>query len=61
MVGVYDNVVSQGQTRIPTAITRIIFPDSQSIDLVMRPRIKVGLPGSMTRSTPIGGPSSGTR
>ena len=33
MVGVYDNVVSQGQTRIPTAITRIIFPDSELIDL----------------------------
>ena len=33
VVGVYDNVVSQGQTRIPTAITRIIFPDSESIDL----------------------------
>ncbi len=29
VVGVYDNVVSQGQTRIPTAITRIIFPDSE--------------------------------
>jgi len=33
VVGVYDNAVSQGQTRIPTAITRIIFPDSESIDL----------------------------
>ena len=37
VVGVYDNAVSQGQTRIPTAITRIIFPDSESIDLGSMP------------------------
>jgi type IV secretion system protein VirB10 len=37
VIGVYDNAVSQGQTRIPTAITRIIFPDSESIDLGSMP------------------------
>ena len=37
VIGVYDNAVSQGQTRIPTAITRIIFPDSESIDLGAMP------------------------
>jgi type IV secretory pathway VirB10-like protein len=31
VIGTYDSVVTNGQTRIPTVITRIIFPDSSSI------------------------------
>ena len=37
VVGTYDNVVTNGQTRIPTVITRIIFPDSSSIPLGAMP------------------------
>ena len=37
VIGVYDNVVSAGQSRIPTAVTRIIFPDSSSIDIGSMP------------------------
>ena len=33
VIGTYDNVVTNGQTRIPTVITRIIFPDSSSIPI----------------------------
>ncbi len=37
VIGTYDNVVSSGQTRIPTVITRIIFPDSSSIPIGAMP------------------------
>ncbi len=37
VIGSYDNVVSNGQTRIPTVITRIIFPDSSSIPIGAMP------------------------
>jgi type IV secretory pathway VirB10-like protein len=33
LVGTYDNVVSAGQSRLPAAITRIIFPDTSSINI----------------------------
>jgi type IV secretion system protein VirB10 len=37
VIGTYDNVVTNGQTRIPTVITRIIFPDSSSIPICAMP------------------------
>lgn len=37
VIGTYDNVVSNGQTRIPTVVTRIIFPDSSSIPIGAMP------------------------
>lgn len=37
VVGNYDNVVSAGQSRLPAVITRIIFPDSQSISIGAMP------------------------
>ncbi len=37
VIGTYDNVVTNGQTRIPTVITRIIFPDSSSIPVGAMP------------------------
>ena len=37
VIGTYDNVVSNGQSRIPTVITRIIFPDSSSIPIGAMP------------------------
>ena len=37
VIGSYDNVVTNGQTRIPTIITRIIFPDSSSIPIGAMP------------------------
>jgi type IV secretory pathway VirB10-like protein len=37
VVGTYDNVGTNGQTRIPTVITRIIFPDSSSIPIGAMP------------------------
>lgn len=37
VIGTYDNVVTTGQTRIPTVITRIIFPDSSSIPIGAMP------------------------
>lgn len=37
VIGSYDNVVTNGQTRIPTVITRIIFPDSSSIPIGAMP------------------------
>ena len=37
VVGVYDNVVSAGQGRLPSVITRIIFPDSSSISIGAMP------------------------
>jgi type IV secretion system protein TrbI len=37
VIGTYDNVVTNGQTRIPTVITRIIFPDSSSIPIGAMP------------------------
>jgi len=33
VVGIYDNVVSAGQGRLPSIINRIIFPDSSSISI----------------------------
>lgn len=33
VIGTYDTSVSAGQERIPTKLTRIIFPDSESLDL----------------------------
>ena len=33
VIGRYDSNVSSGQTRLPLIITRIIFPDSSSIDI----------------------------
>jgi type IV secretory pathway VirB10-like protein len=37
VIGTYDNIVTNGQTRIPTVITRIIFPDSSSIPIGAMP------------------------
>ena len=37
VIGTYDNVVSNGQSRIPSVITRIIFPDSSSIPIGAMP------------------------
>jgi type IV secretion system protein VirB10 len=37
VIGTYDTVVTNGQTRIPTVITRIIFPDSSSIPIGAMP------------------------
>ena len=37
VIGAYDTVVTNGQTRIPTVITRIIFPDSSSIPIGAMP------------------------
>lgn len=37
VVGVYDNVVSAGQARLPAVINRIIFPDSSSISIGAMP------------------------
>ena len=37
VIGTYDTVVTGGQTRIPTVITRIIFPDSSSIPIGAMP------------------------
>ncbi len=37
VIGTYDNVVTNGQTRIPTVVTRIIFPDSSSIPIGAMP------------------------
>ena len=37
VIGSYDNVVSNGQSRIPTVLTRIIFPDSSSIPIGAMP------------------------
>lgn len=37
VIGVADIHVSAGQTRIPTAITRLIFPDGESLDLGSMP------------------------
>lgn len=37
VIGAYDNVVTNGQTRIPTVITRIIFPDSSSVPVGAMP------------------------
>jgi type IV secretory pathway VirB10-like protein len=42
VIGTYDNVVTNGQTRIPTVITRIIFPDSSSIPLGAMPAADQG-------------------
>ena len=37
VIGSYDNVVSNGQSRIPTVLTRIIFPDTSSIPIGAMP------------------------
>jgi type IV secretion system protein VirB10 len=37
VIGTYDDVVTNGQTRIPTVITRIIFPDSSSVPIGAMP------------------------
>jgi type IV secretion system protein VirB10 len=37
VIGTYDNVVTGGQSRIPTVITRIIFPDSSSVPIGAMP------------------------
>jgi type IV secretion system protein TrbI len=37
VVGTYDNVVTNGQSRIPTVITRIIFPNSSSLAIGAMP------------------------
>ncbi len=37
VVGIYDNVVSAGQGRLPSIINRIIFPDSSSISIGSMP------------------------
>ena len=37
VIGTYDIAVTNGQTRIPTVITRIIFPDSSSIPIGAMP------------------------
>ena len=42
MIGTYDNVVTNGQTRIPTVVTRIIFPDSSSIPIGAMPAADQG-------------------
>jgi type IV secretory pathway VirB10-like protein len=46
VIGTYDNAVTNGQTRIPTVITRIIFPDSSSIPIGAMPAAdQVGFAG----------------
>ena len=42
VIGTYDNVVTGGQDRIPTVITRIIFPDSSSIPIGAMPAADQG-------------------
>ena len=42
VIGSYDNIVTTGQSRIPTVITRIIFPDSSSIPLGAMPAADQG-------------------
>jgi type IV secretion system protein VirB10 len=42
VIGTYDNVVTNGQTRVPTVITRIIFPDSSSIPIGAMPAANQG-------------------
>ena len=42
VIGTYDNVVTNGQSRIPTVITRIIFPDSSSIPIGAMPAADQG-------------------
>jgi type IV secretion system protein VirB10 len=42
VIGTYDNVVTNGQTRIPTVITRVIFPDSSSIPIGAMPAADQG-------------------
>ena len=42
VIGSYDNVVTNGQTRIPTVITRIIFPDSSSVPVGAMPAADQG-------------------
>lgn len=37
VVGTYDTIVTNGQARIPTVITRIIFPDTSSISIGAMP------------------------
>jgi type IV secretion system protein VirB10 len=37
VIGTYDSAVTNGQTRIPTVITRIIFPDSSSLPIGAMP------------------------
>ena len=37
VVGIYDNVVSAGQSRLPAVVNRIIFPDSSSISIGAMP------------------------
>ena len=42
VIGSYDTVVTNGQTRIPTVITRIIFPDSSSVPIGAMPAADQG-------------------
>lgn len=42
VIGTYDNVVTNGQNRIPTVLTRIIFPDSSSIPIGAMPAADQG-------------------
>jgi type IV secretion system protein VirB10 len=42
VIGTYDTVVTSGQARIPTVITRIIFPDSSSIPIGAMPAADQG-------------------
>jgi type IV secretion system protein TrbI len=42
VIGTYDNVVTNGQSRIPTIITRIILPDSSSIPIGAMPAADQG-------------------
>ena len=42
VIGSYDNVVTNGQSRIPTVITRIIFPDSSSVPIGAMPAADQG-------------------
>ena len=42
VIGSYDNVVTTGQSRIPTVITRIIFPDSSSVPIGAMPAADQG-------------------
>jgi type IV secretory pathway VirB10-like protein len=42
VIGTYDNVVTNGQNRIPTIITRIILPDSSSIPIGAMPAADQG-------------------
>ncbi len=37
VIGIYDSVVSAGQSRLPAVINRIIFPDSSSISIGAMP------------------------